>query len=77
MCRRRTYKPHEIRWQDIEKEATGKQFVMPCTDRHGRTLVIMRPRNERSSDPDGQIRFLVYTLELACKRADASGMSLF
>ena len=74
LCRRRTYKPHEIKWQDIEEEATGKQFVMPCTDKHGRTVVIMRPRHEQSSNPDGQIRFLVYTLEQASKRADASGM---
>jgi hypothetical protein len=44
MRRRRTYKPHQITWEDIEAEATGKQFVMPCTDKHGRTVVVMRPR---------------------------------
>ena len=42
--RRKTYKPHEIRWDDIAKEATGKLFVMPRTDKHGRTVVILRPR---------------------------------
>ena len=30
-----TYKPHEIRWDDVAKEATGKLFVMPRTDKHG------------------------------------------
>ena len=44
MRRRRTYKPHEITWDAIKAEATGKQFVMPCTDKHGRTIVVMRPR---------------------------------
>ena len=42
--RRKSYKPHEIRWDDIAKEATGKLFVMPRTDKHGRTTVILRPR---------------------------------
>ena len=44
LCRRRTYKPHEIRWDSIAAEATGKQFVMPILDRDDRQLVIMRPR---------------------------------
>ena len=42
LSRRRTYKPHDIRWADIATEATGKQFVMP--DREDRQIVIMRPR---------------------------------
>ena len=44
LCRRKSYKPHEIRWDDIAKEATGKLFVMPRTDKHGRIMVILRPR---------------------------------
>ncbi|CAK0736266.1 hypothetical protein CVIRNUC_000718 [Coccomyxa viridis] len=70
---RQTYKPHEIKWEDIAVEATGKQFVMPVEDKAGRQIVIMRPREERSSSTDGQIKFLVYTLEIASQRADASG----
>ena len=42
--RRQTYKPHEIKWEDIAVEATGKQFVMPVEDKAGRQIVIMRPR---------------------------------
>ena len=44
MYRRQTYKPHEIKWEDIAEEATGKQFVMPVEDKAGRQIVIMRPR---------------------------------
>ena len=43
-CRRGLYKPHEIRWDSIAAEATGKQFVMPVLDKEGRQIVIMRPR---------------------------------
>lgn len=44
LSRRRTYKPHDITWDSIAAEATGKQFVMPILDREGRQIVIMRPR---------------------------------
>ena len=44
VCRRQTYKPHGIKWEDIAGEATGKQFVMPIEDKAGRQIVIMRPR---------------------------------
>ena len=44
MCRRQTYKPLGIKWEDIAGEATGKQFVMPIEDKAGRQIVIMRPR---------------------------------
>lgn len=33
-------------------------------------------REERSSSTEGQIKFLVYTLEIASQRADASGEML-
>ena len=42
--RRKIYKPHEISWDSIADEATGKQVIAPCPDRDGRTVVIMRPR---------------------------------
>ncbi|CAL8462258.1 g1789 [Coccomyxa elongata] len=70
---RRSYKPHEITWETIADEATGKQIIAPCTDKEGRVVVIMRPREEKSRNTEKQIKFLVYTLELASKLADASG----
>ncbi|KAK9906620.1 hypothetical protein WJX75_005131 [Coccomyxa subellipsoidea] len=70
---RKSYQPHEISWDSIADEATGKQVIAPCPDRDGRTVVIMRPREERSRNTEAQIRFLVYTLEIASKLADASG----
>jgi hypothetical protein len=44
LSRRRTYKPHEITWDSIAAEATGKQFLMPAEDKEGRQIVVMRPR---------------------------------
>ena len=37
---------------------------------------IFRCREERSSSSEGQIRFLVYTLEIASHRADSLGEEL-
>ena len=53
LSRRRTYKPHEITWDSIASEATGKQFVMPVEDKEGRQIVVMRPRWDFT--PDWQI----------------------
>ncbi len=44
LSRRRTYKPHEITWDSIAAEATGKQFLMSAEDKEGRQIVVMRPR---------------------------------
>ena len=43
--RRATYKPHQIRWEDIQEEAkTGKTFILQTPDKEGRPVIIMRPR---------------------------------
>jgi hypothetical protein len=45
ICRRMSYKPHEVTWDDVAEDgATGKQFVMEHLDKHGRPVVVMRPR---------------------------------
>uniref|UniRef100_A0A0D9VYF0 CRAL-TRIO domain-containing protein n=1 Tax=Leersia perrieri TaxID=77586 RepID=A0A0D9VYF0_9ORYZ len=60
------YKPEDTRWPDISVEAeTGKMYRANFVDREGRTVVIMRPAKENTSSHEGQIRFLVYTLENA------------
>lgn len=43
---------------------------------HVQVVSVVCHREERSKDTEGQIRFLVYTLELASKLADASGVAL-
>lgn len=44
-CRRTSYKPHRIQWQDVEEEAkTGKLYVAEAADKDGRPVVVMRPR---------------------------------
>ncbi|XP_010254857.1 PREDICTED: random slug protein 5-like isoform X2 [Nelumbo nucifera] len=63
---RSTYKPEEIRWHEVEKEGeTGKVSRANFHDRHGRTVLIMRPGMQNTSSSDGHIRHLVYLLENA------------
>ncbi|KAF3590102.1 hypothetical protein F2Q69_00027324 [Brassica cretica] len=41
---RTQYKPEEIRWEDISREAeTGKIYRANCTDKYGRPVLVMRP----------------------------------
>ncbi|XP_078437321.1 uncharacterized protein LOC144707915 isoform X2 [Wolffia australiana] len=55
---RSEYKPEEIQWHDVAKEGeTGKAYKASFQDREGRSVIIMRPRN--------QIRHLVYLTERA------------
>ena len=43
--RRSEYKPHTLRWPDVEGEAlTGKQFILPATDVRGHPVLVLRPR---------------------------------
>jgi polyribonucleotide 5'-hydroxyl-kinase len=73
---RLSFKPHALTWADVEREAaTGKLFVSPHPDIDGRPVVIMRPRHENSRDREGQLRLLVYVLEVASRRADAAVMA--
>ena len=52
---------------------TGKMFVMDQPDRHGRSVIIMRPGFENSSDAVNNVRYLVYTLERASVLSDKNG----
>ncbi|KDP38612.1 hypothetical protein JCGZ_05319 [Jatropha curcas] len=61
---RATYKPEEIRWHEISHEGeTGKVFRANFHDRHGRTVLIMRPGKQNTTCAEDNIRHLVYLIE--------------
>lgn len=63
---RSEYKPEEIRWEDIAHEAeTGKIYRTNYRDKHGRTVLVMRPSRQNSKSTKGQIKYLVYCMENA------------
>jgi len=63
---RAQYKPEEIRWEEIAREAeTGKIYRANCTDKYGRTVLVMRPSCQNTKSYKGQIRILVYCMENA------------
>ncbi|KAL3514634.1 hypothetical protein ACH5RR_027351 [Cinchona calisaya] len=63
---RSTYKPEEIRWHEVAVEGeTGKVFRANFHDRHGRTVLILRPGKQNTTSMDNQIRHLVYLIENA------------
>lgn len=60
------YKPEEIRWDDVASEAeTGKIYRSNYTDKHGRPVLVMRPRCQNTKSVKGQIKYLVYCMENA------------
>ncbi|CAN6309552.1 unnamed protein product [Urochloa humidicola] len=63
---RADYRPEDIRWAEVSVEAeTGKMYRASFQDREGRTVVVMAPAKQNTSSHEGQIRYLVYTLENA------------
>ncbi|CAM8998751.1 hypothetical protein QQ045_002529 [Rhodiola kirilowii] len=63
---RSTFKPEDIRWCDVAMEGeTGKLFRANFHDRHGRTVLILRPGMQNTKSMDGQIKHLVYNIENA------------
>ncbi|XP_022773169.1 random slug protein 5-like [Durio zibethinus] len=63
---RAEYKPEEIRWEEVAHEAeTGKIYRSNYIDKHGRTVLVMRPSFQNSKSTKGQIRYLVYCMENA------------
>ncbi|XP_054788650.1 uncharacterized protein LOC129294365 [Prosopis cineraria] len=63
---RAEYKPEEIRWGEIANEAeTGKIYRSNYTDKHGRTVLVMRPSRQNSESIKGQIKYLVCCMENA------------
>ncbi|KDP20223.1 hypothetical protein JCGZ_09855 [Jatropha curcas] len=63
---RAEYKPEEIRWEEVAREAeTGKIYRSNYVDKHGRTVLVMRPSCQNTKSTKGQIRYLVYCMENA------------
>jgi len=59
-------RPEDIRWPDVSVEAeTGKMYRASFPDREGKTVVIMRPTKNNTSSHEGQVQYLMYTLENA------------
>ncbi|XP_078432520.1 uncharacterized protein LOC144704132 [Wolffia australiana] len=60
------YKPEEIRWEDIAEEGeTGKIYRTSLKDRHGRSILVLRPGYQNTKSVEGQIKYLVYCMENA------------
>ena len=47
--------------------------MFPDKDKHGRPIVMMRPRLEDTKTHESQIKFLIYDLEMASAMADRDG----
>ncbi|KAK6130981.1 hypothetical protein DH2020_035276 [Rehmannia glutinosa] len=63
---RSSYKPEEIRWHEVAIEGeTGKVYRANFHDRHGRTVLILRPGMQNTTSMDNQIKHLVYLIENA------------
>jgi hypothetical protein len=63
---RASYKPEEIRWEDVAKESeTGKVYRAACVDKQGHTVLVMRPARQNTTSREGQIKQLVYSMENA------------
>ncbi|KAK7346435.1 hypothetical protein VNO80_20954 [Phaseolus coccineus] len=63
---RATYRPEEIRWAEVAHEGeTGKVSRANFHDRHGRTVLILRPGMQNTTSAEDNIRHLVYLLENA------------
>ncbi|KAK6137027.1 hypothetical protein DH2020_029226 [Rehmannia glutinosa] len=65
------YKPEKIRWDEVAKEAeTGKIYRANYFDKHGRTVLMMRPGFQNSNSVEEQIKYLVYCMENAIAKLD-------
>ncbi|XP_031119102.1 phosphatidylinositol transfer protein 3-like [Ipomoea triloba] len=63
---RATFKPEEIRWHEVAMEGeTGKLFRAGFHDRHGRTVLILRPGMQNTTSIENQMKHLVYLIENA------------
>ncbi|KAH6824945.1 Sec14p-like phosphatidylinositol transfer family protein [Perilla frutescens var. hirtella] len=63
---RSSFKPEEIRWNEVAIEGeTGKVFRANFHDRHGRSVLILRPGLQNTTSIDNQMKHLVYLIENA------------
>ncbi|XP_020090052.1 random slug protein 5-like [Ananas comosus] len=63
---RSEYKPEEICWDEVAAEAeTGKIYRTSYCDKHGRSILVMRPGCQNTKSVKGQVKYLVYCMENA------------
>jgi hypothetical protein len=63
---RSSFKPEEIRWNEVSGEGeTGKVYKAGFHDRHGRTVLILRPGLQNTKSLENQMKHLVYLIENA------------
>ncbi|XP_048130629.1 CRAL-TRIO domain-containing protein C23B6.04c isoform X1 [Rhodamnia argentea] len=63
---RSAFKPEEISWEEVAIEGeTGKVYRASFHDRHGRSVLILRPGMQNTQSLDNQMRHLVYLIENA------------
>ncbi|KAF3446308.1 hypothetical protein FNV43_RR11487 [Rhamnella rubrinervis] len=63
---RSKFKPEEIRWREVAIEGeTGKLYRANFHDRHGRSVLILRPAMQNTTSLENQMRHLVYLIENA------------
>ncbi|XP_050385854.1 phosphatidylinositol transfer protein PDR16-like [Argentina anserina] len=61
---RSSYKPEEISWPEVAVEGeTGKVYRANFHDRHGKTVLILRPAMQNTMSLDNNIKHLVYLIE--------------
>ncbi|CAN8072591.1 unnamed protein product [Agarophyton chilense] len=64
--------------QSLHHEAqSGKMYILPTPDCHGRAIILMRPGLENSTNGAANIRHLVYTLERASTLSEQRGDGKF
>jgi len=60
------YKPEAIKWEEVAREAeTGKMYRSNYADKHGRSVIVMRPSRQNSKSIPEQMRYLLYCMENA------------
>lgn len=63
---REEYKPDEIRWEEVSEEAeTGKMYRPNYCDKHGRSVLVIKPSRQNSKSIKQQVKHFVYCMENA------------
>ncbi|OMJ10373.1 CRAL-TRIO domain-containing protein [Smittium culicis] len=62
-----SYRPHAINPDEIRTDAIPGKLYMSGFDRKGRPAMIMKPYLENTRDPESQIKYVVFNMELASK----------
>lgn len=62
----------DITFESVAGEAaTGKMYRLLPRDKRGRPVLAMRPGRENTSAHEGQVKHLIYNMELVCRSVEA------